>query len=215
MKDKYPTITHEQVGLYRDRGSKFIAYAFPIEKIEDFDARSAVIRKDHPKARHFCFAYILGLEDSNFRYSDDGEPGGSAGLPIFNQLKSFGLLNCAVIVVRYFGGKKLGVPGLINAYKLSTKEALEQATIVVKYIEKTFKIRFGFDQTGPIMRVINSSKVTILENSYDNSPYIVFSIRKSQADRIRFRLLAILLNRELDDINGDEEVKGYSFEEII
>ena len=212
MKDKFATLKDEQQGLYREKGSKFIAYAFPIENLESFESRMLEIRKEHPKARHFCYAYQLGINDDSFRYNDDGEPSGSAGVPIFNQLKSFELHKSAVIVVRYFGGKKLGVPGLINAYKQSTHEALDTAERIVRYIEDTIKIGYQFDQTGPVMRALNEMNVNIIENGYTQNPYIVCRLRRSLTRSLKLQVLARLLGRDLADIQGDEKVEGYYFE---
>jgi uncharacterized YigZ family protein len=215
LKDSYHTIKNEAVGIFKDRGSKFIAYAFPVEIIQDFESKLEEIRKEHPKARHFCYAYQLDIDGGLYRHNDDGEPGGSAGLPIYNQIISNNLFKTAVVVVRYFGGKKLGVPGLINAYKSATLDALKQTEVIKKYIKHSFKISFQYDQTGSVMRVLNdATDLKIMENGYEEIPYIVFSIRRSQSENVKNRLIAILLKRDLDDIVGDEEVEGFRIEQI-
>jgi uncharacterized YigZ family protein len=208
------TLTRSTSGLYRDRGSKFIAYAFPVTSIEAFEKEVEPIRKEHPKARHFCFAYILGPEKELFRYSDDGEPGGSAGLPIYNQLRSFELNYSAVVVVRYFGGKKLGVPGLIQAYKSSTLDAIQNNDIVRKYITDVYKIGYQYDMTGPVMRALNETELTIEENGFEKSPFVQVKIRKSLSEKLKIKLLALILKREETDITGEEELDGFYIELI-
>lgn len=215
MKDSYHTIKNLHIGTFKDKGSKFIAYAFPVNQLHDFEQQMDEVKRDHPKARHFCYAYQLDIDGQLFRYNDDGEPGGTAGIPIYNQLKSKNLYKTAVIVVRYFGGRKLGVPGLINAYKQATMAALDECEVVVKYIETKFRITFQFDQTGSIMRILNETgNLIIMENGYEEIPYIVFSIRRSEAEHTRNKLLAILLKRDLSDIEGNEEIEGFSIEEL-
>jgi uncharacterized YigZ family protein len=214
VKDNFNTLKDDQFGIYKDRGSKFIAYAFPMVSLVDFEMKLASIQKEHPKARHFCYAYNLGIDEAQHRYNDDGEPGGSAGLPIHNQLLSNDLYESGVIVVRYFGGKKLGVPGLINAYKESAKEAINAAGVVRKFILSVYRISFEYDQTGLIMRVINDTGIKIIENGYLDKPFIVFSVRRSEGEYIRTKLLGMLLNRELSDISGDEQIEGYTLEQL-
>src|SRR3982751_2639344 len=129
-KDFYNTITQSSTAEFKDRGSKFIAYAFPVGTADDFKKQLQLLKKEHPKAAHHCFAYRIGSDGNNFRISDDGEPSGTAGRPILGQIDSKGLTNVLVIVVRYFGGTLLGVPGLIKAYKTATAIALQQTLVV-------------------------------------------------------------------------------------
>lgn len=208
------TIKAPSQGLYRDRGSKFIAYAYPVKDVEDFENQLQPIKKEHPKARHFCFAYVLDPVAETYRYSDDGEPGGSAGLPIYNQLRSSQLHHIAVVVVRYFGGKKLGVPGLINAYKVSTQEALDNAKVFKKFLTDEFKISYTFDQTGPVMRVLNEMELNILENGFEVSPFVRVSIRKSRSEHLKTKLLSLLLKRDEEDITGEEEIEGFNIQTL-
>src|SRR5437764_3436924 len=128
----YYTIEKPSLAEFKDRGSKFLAYAFPIQLVDDFKKRLKELKEEHPKAAHHCFAYRLGLDGNNFRVSDDGEPSGSAGRPILGQIDSKNIINAGVVVVRYFGGTLLGVPGLINAYKTTTVLALQLVPIVRK-----------------------------------------------------------------------------------
>ena len=207
--DKYLTFSSDQSGFFRDRGSKFYAYAFPMDEPGEFDEKLAEIRKQHPKARHFCFAWRLDPEEQEFRYSDDGEPGGSAGLPIFNQLKSHELFHAAIVVVRYFGGKKLGVPGLINAYKQAAAEAILETEPVVTYITREYRLRFNFEQTGAIMRALNESEAAIIFNGFDEGPLIRYRIRLSSDEALKIRLLSLLLKRDISEVRGDEQVEGF------
>ena len=132
--DKFRTIESSTTSEFKDRGSKFFAFAYPIERPQDVKERLQVLKKAHPKAVHFCYAYRIGTDGLQFRANDDGEPSGSAGKPILGQIDSLSFTNVLVVVVRYFGGTLLGVPGLINAYKTATADALQQAVVVEKWI---------------------------------------------------------------------------------
>src|SRR6478672_1093198 len=138
----YLTIEQSALAEFKDRGSRFLAYAFPVQTIDDFKKQLQALKKEHPKAAHHCFAYRLGLEGNNFRISDDGEPSGSAGRPILGQIDSKGLTNALIIVVRYFGGTLLGVPGLINAYKSAASMALQLIPVITKAIEVNYSLQF-------------------------------------------------------------------------
>ena len=142
--DIYYTIEKTATAEFKDRGSRFIGYACPVKNVLDFKERLTEIKKAHPKASHHCFAYRLGLDGNTFRVSDDGEPSGTAGRPILGQIDSKGLVDTLVVVVRYFGGTLLGVPGLINAYKSATEEALKQAVIIEKTVNDIYTIDFDY-----------------------------------------------------------------------
>jgi len=212
MEDSYLTIETESTGIYREKGSKFIAYAFPCDSFKMVEERLETLRKEHPKARHQCYAYIMDAFNKNFRYNDDGEPSGTAGLPIFNQIRSLQLKKTAVIVVRYFGGKKLGASGLINAYKEATLDAFQGAKIVEKFVQDKYIVAFRYEQTGLVMRALSDDAISILENGYEDSPFILFSVRQSKTKEIITRLFALLLNRSMEDITGDESIPGFSIE---
>lgn len=154
MSSYYHTILQPTQAEFRDRGSKFIAYAFPIEAITDFKEKLAALKKEHPKAVHHCFAYRIGMDGNLFRVSDDGEPSGSAGRPILGQIDSKQLTNVAVIVVRYFGGTLLGVPGLIHAYKTVTQEALSNATVLQKPVLLNYRLQFDYSRMNDVMRLV-------------------------------------------------------------
>lgn len=153
-KDHYLTIEKEAVAEFKDRGSRFIAIAFPIGNSDEFKKRLKLLKEDHPKAVHHCFAYRIGNDDNNFRSSDDGEPSGSAGRPILGQIDSKQLTNTAVVVVRYFGGTLLGVPGLINAYKTSTAYALQLTPHIKKPVMEKFRLQFDYTIINEVMRII-------------------------------------------------------------
>ena len=154
MIDYYNTIEQSSTAEFKDRGSRFIAYTFPIETVADFKEHLALVKKEHPKATHHCFAYRLGIDGNNFRVSDDGEPSGSAGKPILGQIDSKGATNVLIIVVRYFGGTLLGVPGLINAYKTAASLALQVTPVVPRPILINYRFSFDYTQMNEVMRVL-------------------------------------------------------------
>src|ERR1043165_3219137 len=152
--DFYYTIEKEATAEFKDRGSKFIGYAFPVGSVENFKEKLNEVKKLHPKATHHCFAYRLGLDGNTFRVSDDGEPSGSAGRPILGQIDSKELVNVLVVVVRYFGGTLLGVPGLINAYKTTTAVALNEATVIQKPVLVNYQLEFDYTKMNDVMRTL-------------------------------------------------------------
>ena len=158
------TIEKPSLAEYKDRGSRFLAYAYPIKTAEEFKKQLKAIKEEHPKAAHHCFAYRLGTNGINFRSGDDGEPSGSAGKPILNQIDSKNLTDTAVIVVRYFGGTLLGVPGLINAYKTATSFALQLTPIIEKPILVTYTLEFDYTLMNEVMIVLKKYNCEILNN---------------------------------------------------
>jgi uncharacterized YigZ family protein len=152
--DFYYTIEKEATAEFKDRGSRFIGYAFPVVSVESFKEKLNEVKKLHPKATHHCFAYRLGLDGNTYRVSDDGEPSGSAGRPILGQIDSKELVNVLVVVVRYFGGTLLGVPGLINAYKSAAALALQTTPLVQRQVEQELMVQFDYTQLNEIMRVV-------------------------------------------------------------
>ncbi len=159
--DKFRTIESSTTSEFKDRGSKFFAFAYPIESPQDVKERLQVLKKAHPKAVHFCYAYRIGTDGLQFRANDDGEPSGSAGKPILGQIDSLSFTNVLVVVVRYFGGTLLGVPGLINAYKTATADALQQAVVVEKWIEDTVSIEFDYPVMSEVLYLLKQSEATI------------------------------------------------------
>lgn len=186
--DFYFTVTQPSVAEFKDRGSKFIAYAFPIETADDFKQRLQELKKEHPKAVHHCFAYRIGTDGNNFRSSDDGEPSGSAGKPILGQLDSKQLTNTAVIVVRYWGGTLLGVPGLINAYKSATVLALQVTPIVQKQVEVKYNIEFDYTRMNDVMMVLKQYNCTVISQEMQLFCVIKAGIPKNRMDEVLYRL---------------------------
>lgn len=160
---KYISITAPTTGDFRDRGSKFLAYAYPITKQGDVKEKVQALKKEHPKAVHYCVAWRIGTDGSLYRANDDGEPAGSAGKPMLGQIDSMGLTNVLVIVVRYFGGSLLGVPGLINAYRTATQYALEQANRVEKWVEDQYELSFDYPVMGEVLYLLKQNEATVLQ----------------------------------------------------
>jgi uncharacterized YigZ family protein len=181
--DTYLTIEKPSEAIFRDRGSKFLAFAYPINSEADIKTILTVLKTEHPKANHHCWAVRLGIDRSIFRVNDDGEPSGTAGRPILNTLLSRNITNILVVVVRYFGGTLLGVPGLINAYKTATEEALNAAVIIEKTLDDTYTISFNYQQMNDIMKIIKEDNLTILEQRFDNNCMVKITIRKMQVNR--------------------------------
>jgi uncharacterized YigZ family protein len=177
--DTYKTIKAPTEGVFRDKGSKFIAYAYPLTSDEKVKEIITHLQKEHPKARHICFAYVLGAQQEIYRTNDDGEPAGSAGKPILNQLKSFGLTNVLVAVVRYFGGTLLGVPGLINAYKEATRNALIGAHIIEEYVMDEFEIIVDYQNLSWVLNKLKTLDAIIVKQNLTSRAEIIFKIRKS------------------------------------
>jgi uncharacterized YigZ family protein len=188
FEDTYRTIENPSEGIFRDRGSKFLAYAYPIQTENDIKGIVANLKAEHPKANHHCWAMRLSIDRSVFKLNDDGEPSGTAGRPILNILLSRDLTNLVVIVVRYFGGTLLGVPGLINAYKTATEEALNQAVVIEKTVNDIYTIRFDYLQMNDVMRIIKDGGLAILEQLFDNSCNIRVAIRKMQVNQLLAKL---------------------------
>ena len=184
----YNTIAQLSTAEFKERGSKFIAYAFPVETAEDFKKELQVLKKEHPKAVHHCFAYRIGTDGNNFRSSDDSEPSGTAGKPILGQIDSKELTNVAVIVVRYWGGTLLGVPGLINAYKTAAALALQVTPIVQKQLELQYSIEFDYTQMNDVMMVLKQFNCNILAQEMQLFCMIKTGIPKNRLDEVLYRL---------------------------
>jgi len=187
-KDFYYTIEKASSAEFKDRGSKFIAFAYPILSALDFKKILVDLKKEHPKAVHHCFAYRLGTDGNNYRSSDDGEPAGSAGKPILGQIDSKGITNVAVIVVRYFGGTLLGVPGLINAYKTACSLALQVVPVSQKQIEVPYKIQFDYTQMNEVMSIIKQFNCKILQQELQLFCSIEVCIAKNRLEEVLYKL---------------------------
>ena len=186
--ESYKTIDQPAVAEYKDRGSKFLAFANPILKVEDFKKQLQYLKKEHPKASHHCFAYRIGTDGNTFRVSDDGEPAGSAGKPILGQIDSKELTNVAVIVVRYFGGSLLGVPGLINSYKTVTSLVLQLTPIVKKQIEENYIVNFDYTLVNEVMIILKQCNCTIISQDLQLFCNITTGIPKSRLTEVLYRL---------------------------
>ncbi|MFN7099494.1 MAG: IMPACT family protein [Flavobacterium sp.] len=171
MKDTYLTIANptEEI-LFKEKNSKFYGYAFPITHEEELKPILETLRKTHPQAGHFCYAYQLGTEQITYRANDDGEPSNSAGMPIYGQIQSFGLTNVLVVVARVYGGVKLGVGGLISAYKTTAQEVLKEARIIEKTVDSEFIIEFDYQNMNKVMRVIKEKKLEIVAQEMKINP---------------------------------------------
>ena len=186
MRDEnyYQTISQNAVAEFKDRGSKFIAYVYPVTTVEECKKYVQELKKEHPKAVHHCLAYRLGFEGNNFRVSDDGEPSGTAGKPILNQIDSKELTNILVIVVRYFGGTLLGVPGLINAYKTAAALALQTIPVVRKAIEVNYELQFDYTRMNEIMTIIKQYDGTIITQEMQLFCVMKIGIAKIRLDEV-------------------------------
>lgn len=176
----YYTIEKPSQAEFKDRGSRFIAYVFPISSTDDFKKRLKELKEEHPKAAHHCFAYRIGIDGNNFRSGDDGEPAGSAGKPILGQIDSKGLANVAVVVVRYFGGTLLGVPGLINAYKTSTSFALQLTPIIEKPVLVEYALQFDYTMMNDVMIFVKRYNGVILQNEMQLFCRLVVGVPKAE-----------------------------------
>lgn len=190
--DYYYTIERSAFAEFKDRGSKFIAYAFPIAAVADFKTRLQGLKDEHPKATHHCFAYRIGSDGNTFRSNDDGEPSGSAGKPILGQIDSKQLTDLAVIVVRYFGGTLLGVPGLINAYKTVTALALQTTPIIQKAIEIKYRVQFDYTRMNEVMMIAKKYNCTVLDQQMELFCRMEIGIPKANHELVLLKLKDIL-----------------------
>ena len=186
--DSYLTIEKPSIAEFKDRGSTFMAHAFPIISTNEFKEKLATLKKTHPKAVHHCFAYRLGLDGMNFRLTDDGEPSGTAGRPILGQIDSRQLTNVLIVVVRYFGGTLLGVPGLINAYKSSAALALQLTAIVQKPVLVNYRLQYDHTQTHEVIKVIKQFNCVVLKQETHLFCLLETGVPKNRENEILFLL---------------------------
>jgi uncharacterized YigZ family protein len=185
MSDSYKTILKaSEESLFKEKGSKFFGYAFPVLNEDDVKDCLEELKKKHHSARHFCYAYQIGVEDVKYRANDDGEPNNSAGLPIYGQIQSFEVTNILIVSVRYFGGTKLGVGGLISAYKTSAQFTLEASEIIEKTIHVCFQLNFEYDLMNAVQRIIKDKNLEIIQQKLELACEYVISIRKKEAQTI-------------------------------
>lgn len=184
-KDVYKTIDKASTeALFKDRGSKFYGYAFPVTNEEEIKENIEFLKKQHYNARHWCYAWQLGMKYEKYRANDDGEPTNSAGTPIYGQLQAFEVTNVLVVVVRYFGGTKLGVGGLIQAYKTAAKLALENSEIIQKTINEEFILQFNYSEMNKVMRIVKEEQISIINQKLDLNCRYIISIRKKEAAKV-------------------------------
>lgn len=183
MEDVFQTIEKESQGVFKDKGSKFYAFAFPVKQEDDVKEILSQLRKEHHSARHHCYAWRIGTEEITYRANDDGEPSSTGGKPILGQLQSFNVTNILLVVVRYFGGTLLGVSGLINAYRNAASDALKNAEIIQKTIEKEVILNFTYNELAEVMNTIKQENLTILNTRFEEKCNLTFSVRKSEYEK--------------------------------
>jgi uncharacterized YigZ family protein len=179
--DSFLTIRDKSEGLFRDRGSKFLAYAYPVKNEEEVKQLLMLLRREHPAARHHCYAWRTGPFNEAVRANDDGEPSNSAGKPILAQLQANELFNVLIVVVRYFGGTLLGVNGLINAYRSAAAAAISNAAIIRHYILQEYRAVFDAEDLGAVMRLLKENDAKILANNYEEQHEVIFRVKKQSA----------------------------------
>ena len=183
----YYTIAQPVVAEFKDRGSRFLAYAYPIASVKEFKEKLKQLKQEHHKAVHHCFAYRLGIDENIFRVSDDGEPSGSAGRPILGQIDSKELTNVLIIVVRYFGGTLLGVPGLINAYKTVASLALQTTPIVQKQIELSYSLQFDYTRMNDVMMIVKQYNCTVIKQEMILFCELGIGIPKNRLEEVLYK----------------------------
>jgi uncharacterized YigZ family protein len=186
--DTYRTIEGNAEGTFRDKGSKFLAYAYPVKSETEVKDILQQLRAGHTKARHFCWALRISPDRGVFRIQDDGEPAGTGGRPILNALLSADLTNILIVVVRYFGGTLLGVPGLINAYKTAAVESINASKIVEQTVNDVYEIQFGYLAMNDVMKLIKEEQLSVLSQQFDNSCSLQFEVRKSNLNTVLGKL---------------------------
>ena len=201
MDDFYKTITEPSVEtIFKDRNSKFYGYAFPVNEETSIKDFLGFLRKKHHTARHFCYAWQLGTESVRFRANDDGEPSNSAGMPIYGQIQSFEVTNILVVSVRYFGGTKLGVGGLINAYRASARLTLESSAIEEKTIDESFQLNFQYDLMSKVLRILKENSITITRQKLEMDCEIIIAVRKSHTQKT-VKIFETLYRVEIKKLN--------------
>lgn len=186
--DYYNTIEQSNSAEFKDRGSRFIAYCFPIDSVNAFKERLADVKKEHPKATHHCFAYRLGLDGNTYRVSDDGEPSGSAGKPILGQIDSKQVTNILIVVIRYFGGTQLGIPGLINAYKTTASMVLQVTPAVQKPVLVNYHLQFDYTQMNEVMRIIKQYECVVIKQETQLFCMLEIGVPKNRVEDVEYRI---------------------------
>jgi len=200
MIDSYKTISKPVADvLFKDKNSKFFGFAYPVNSEEEVKNCLEELKKQHPAANHHCYAYQIGFDTVKFRANDDGEPNNSAGMPIYGQIQSFDCTNVLLVVVRYFGGTKLGVSGLINAYRETAKLTLEASRFVNKIITKTFLLKFGYDKMSKVMRIIKEHNLELQTQKMELACEFTIAVRRKNADEI-FNLFNAIYQVDIQEL---------------
>jgi uncharacterized YigZ family protein len=208
LKDSFLTLAGPSTGEFRDRGSKFHAYTWPIRTEAEAHQHLESLKKLHPKARHFCYAYRLGLDKNNFRANDDGEPSGTAGKPILGQIDSFSLTNVFVVVVRYFGGTLLGTSGLINAYRTSALDALQKASIIEQTVEDVYRLTFGYALMPDVMNAVKKLEINVLKQEFADNAVLEIAVRQGSREQVFTLLKAHIAKVSVEEAAMMEAVPG-------
>ena len=208
MKDEYTTIRELSLGEFKDRGSKFFAYAFPAYDQEDIRKAMEQVKKEHMKARHHCYAWRLGTDMNNFRSNDDGEPSGTAGKPILGQIDKLELSNVFVVVVRYFGGTLLGTSGLINAYRNSAAIALENADKFSRLVEDVYTIHFDYSIMSNVMNALKKLDIPMLRQDFEAEASLQIAIRQNLVKDTLLQLKALIGGLRLEEVDEKTVVGG-------
>ncbi len=185
--DSYFSIEEPSQGIYKDKGSKFLAYLFPVQDEEDIKQHLQALRREHPSARHHCYAWELGVSARAWRANDDGEPSSTAGKPILAQIRARQLTNVLLVVVRYFGGTLLGVNGLIQAYRGAAADAIQNSEVKEYFIQYRYSVRFDASDSSPVMRILKEFESSFLSDTYDDKRVITFDVKKQLADQMEQR----------------------------
>ncbi|MCH7400635.1 YigZ family protein [Belliella kenyensis] len=188
MKDTYLTLSHTSEGLYKEKGSKFLSFAFPVSDEDEIKEHLETLKKQYYDARHHCYAYIIGSEQEKFRANDDGEPNHSAGDPILGQIRSNQLTNTLIVVIRYFGGTKLGVGGLVSAYKTAAAEAISNNEIIEEIVKSKYKLQFDYIAMNDVMKLVKELELDILDQHFDNTCLLTLGVRKKLIDQFESKI---------------------------
>ena len=202
MADGFKTIASSSKGLFKDKGSKFLAFAFPVNNENEISQILESIRKEYHDARHHCYAWMLGEKKEHYRVNDDGEPSNSAGKPILGQIQSKELSNILIVVVRYFGGTLLGIGGLMQAYKTAAKEALESATIIDKYIHKIYLVQFKYEEMNSVMKVLKDMRLDHFEHIFELDCSLKVRVKRSVHEKFE-KLFELNENIRIDFISEE------------
>jgi len=206
--DEYYTLSQNSTGEYKDRGSKFIGYGYPVTSTDQIHLLLDILKEQNPKCGHICYGYALGIDRKEFRSNDDGEPSGTAGKPIYNRILSHDLTDTLIAVVRYWGGTKLGATGLIKAYKSSAEEAINNNSIVSKYLTDSFRLEFDYAIMGDLLNHLKKMNITILNKELGANASLNIETRRSKSDELIRKLKAKMLNISEERINEKTIIQG-------